>query len=104
MKMSLYERAENMRNEMSVKTYLSHIAKIGGRFHLAAETEDAKIIGLIGNAYWHNLSPVQKSYIAAYYMLPGHELEYLPDYPVAINRSMYNGFIKIKKQKPMQEE
>lgn len=97
MKLSIYERAENMRNEMSVKTYINHIAKIQGRFHLAAETQDAKIIGLLGNIYWHDLSPVQKSHIAAYYMLPGHELEFLPDYPVAINRSMYTGFIKIKK-------
>lgn len=104
MKMSIYERAENMRNEMSVKTYINHIAKIQGRHHLTAETEDAKIIGLIGNAYWHNLSPVQKSYIATIYDLPGHDLEYLPDYPVSINRSMYTGFIKIKKQKPLQEE
>ena len=97
MKLSVYERAENMRDEMSVKTYINHIAKIQGRHHLAAETEDAKIIGLLGNICWHDLSPVQKSYIATYYMLPGHDLEYLPDYPVPINRSMYTGFIKIKK-------
>lgn len=98
MKMSLHERAETMRNEMSVKTYISHIAKIQGRFHLAAETQDAKIIGLLGNIYWHDLSPVHKAHIAAYYMLAGHDMEYLPDYPVSINRSMYTGFIKIKKQ------
>jgi hypothetical protein len=96
-KLSIYERAENMRDEMSVKTYMSHMNKIQGRFHLAAETEDAKIIGLLGNVYWHDLSPVHKAHIAAYYMLPGHDMEHLPDYPVSINRSMYTGFIKIKK-------
>lgn len=104
MKTSVYERAETMCNEMSVKTYINHISKIQGRFHLAAETQDAKIIGLLGNICWPDLSPVHKAHIAAYYMLAGHNLEYLPDYPVSINRSMYTGFIKIKKQKPLQEE
>lgn len=97
MKTSVYERAENMRNEMSVKTYISHMNNIQGRFHLAAETEDAKIIGLLGNVCWHDLSPVHKAHIAAFYGLAGHDMEYLPDYPVSTNRSMYTGFIRIKK-------
>lgn len=76
---------------------------IAGRFHLAAETDDAKIIGLLGGLHFHDLNEAQRAYIMAYYNLPRHPYEYLEDYPAEINRSMYTGFIKIRKTVPVLE-
>ena len=97
MKMSIYEHADIMRDNMTPKQYISHIGIIQGRFTLVGETENEKIIGLIGNAYWHDLSPIHKAHIATFYLLPRHDMEFLPDYPVKVNGSMYTGFIKINK-------
>lgn len=70
---------------------------IAGKFHLVAETESAKIVGLIGNVWYHDLSQPQKDYIAGFFMLPGHSVSRIADWPVAINGSMYNEFMAISK-------
>ena len=85
---------------MEAKTRMHEIKQnqaIAGRFHLVDETDDAKIVGLLGGLFYHDLTPWQKGHILTFYMLPGHPYEYLEDYPVKINRSMFTGFIKISK-------
>ena len=86
-----------------INRYNSEMQRIAGRFHLVDETPEAKIVGLLGNCYWHDLTADQKEHIAGFYMLPGHECVYLDDYPVPINRSMFHGFIKILKEPPARD-
>ena len=86
-----------MRRYMRCREYACHLARIQGNFHLVADTQDAKIVGLIGRVRYSELSPIHKAHIAHFYGLYGHRLEYLSDYPALTNRSNYTGFIKIYK-------
>lgn len=74
-----------------------HAVNVQGRFHLVADTQDAKIVGLMGNVHYNDLLPNQLNHIATFYALPGHCMEFLSEYPVLLNRSAYTGFIKIMK-------
>ena len=69
---------------------------ISGRFTLVSENEQEKIVALIGKLHYHDLTKENKKFIAAFYNLAGHAIEFLPDYP-AKNRQIYTGFLKIKK-------
>ena len=73
---------------------MNNNARIAGRFHLIEKTEDHTVVGLLGNIYAEDLSPENITYIKGFYHsshFPTHKIIY--DFPVKVNRKMFNNFI-----------
>jgi hypothetical protein len=68
--------------------------QIAGRFHIISRSP--LVVGTIGSLWPHDLSAAQLDYIKAFYNAPGRPHEFLEDWPVEVNHSLYNGFILIK--------
>lgn len=68
--------------------------RIAGRFMKVSE--NPLVIGLLGSLHARDLTPAQMAHIKAYYNASGKDHEIKKEFPVEINRSMYNDFIIIK--------
>lgn len=68
--------------------------QIAGRFHIVSRAP--LVIGTIGSLWPHDLSPAHLDYIKTFYNASGRSHEFLEDWPVEVNRSLYNGFILVK--------
>ena len=70
------------------------LSAVYGRHHDVESNEEFVVVGLIGSLYYHDLTEFQRNHIRAFYNIGPVREEYLPDYPVRLNRSLYTGFIK----------
>lgn len=68
---------------------------ISGRFHLIEKNEHHTVVGLLGSARAEHLTGENIKHIKGFYdssHLEKHRI--LDDFPVSINRSMFNNFIE----------
>lgn len=72
---------------------------ISGRFHLIERRDGLTVVGLLGYVWAHDLTPAQIDYIKGFYHVSGQPHRVTDDYPVSINRSMYNNFLIIGEEK-----
>ena len=69
--------------------------QISGRFHLIEKNEHHTVVGLLGSARAEDLTGENIKHIKGFYFsshLENHRI--LDDFPVSINRSMFNNFIE----------
>ena len=67
---------------------------VAGRF--LKVSDNPIVIGTIGNVYASELPKEQLEYIKAFCGAAGKHHKIVDDFPVSINRSMYNEFIVIE--------
>ena len=64
---------------------------INGRFQKVST--NPVVVGLIGTATPKKLNAANIEYIKDFYNQRGKSHRFIDDFPVAVNRSIYNGFI-----------
>lgn len=72
---------------------------IAGRFHLIERRDGLTVVGLIGAARAELLTPDNIAHIKGFYHVSDQPHKIVDDYPVSINRSMYNNFLIIGEEK-----
>lgn len=70
---------------------------VSGRFRLVGETDEKKIVGLLGTVWYHDFSDNEKEHIARFYGLSGHTVSYLENWPLVPSWCGYNNFLAISK-------
>lgn len=73
---------------------------IAGRFMIVSRSP--VVVGFIGNIWPHDLSPAQLRYIKGFYQCVDYDHEILDNFPVSVNRSMYNGFMRFTPTKDIE--
>ena len=68
--------------------------QVAGRFLTVSRSP--LVIGCIGSLWADHLTEAQSAYILGFYGASGHTYHVTQDYPVSINRSMYNDFIVVE--------
>lgn len=77
--------------------YLREIKRIAGRF--LRVSENPAVVGLIGNVCAEDLTENQINHIKGFCNIKSKEFIILNDYPVKLNRGIYNNFILFKEEK-----
>lgn len=68
--------------------------QVAGRFLTVSRSP--LVIGCIGSLWADSLTEAQADYILAFCGASGHTFHIVRDYPVSINRSLYNDFIVVE--------